>query len=149
MWLFQLRRGIVELENKGLGQVNSPLKLTKDADDLIQPLVPELRQFYLAINGDQLGLVELAVELERQFGPRLVDEVCKKVNISDAACLVLAIGQLRPVGPAALREAKELCLGTPLRELMPNRPPTPLPALKIRDLEALKDPKGGRWFTKK
>ncbi len=109
MWLFQLRRGLAEVENKNLGTSNSPVILTKKANDLMQPLLPELKQFYEMIHGEEMGLVELAIELERQFGSRLVSEVCKKVGVSDAACLVLAIGQLRPIGPDTLREALEQC----------------------------------------
>jgi len=109
MWLFQLRRGLAEVETKKLGTSNSPVILTKKANDLMQPLLPELKQFYNMIHGEELGLVELAIELERQFGNRLVSEVCKKVGVSDAACLVLAIGQLRPIGPDTLREALEQC----------------------------------------
>ena len=109
MWLFQLRRGLAEVETKKLGTSNSPVILTKKANDLMQPLLPELKQFYNVIHGEELGIVELAIELERQFGNRLVSEVCKKVGITDAACLVLAIGQLRPIGPDTLREALEQC----------------------------------------
>jgi hypothetical protein len=109
MWLFQLRRGLTEVETKGLGKINSPVQLTDQANELMKPLLRDLREFYETINGEQLGIVELAVAIEQQFGHRLIEEVCKKVGITDAACLVLAIGQLRPIGPNTLRAAHELC----------------------------------------
>lgn len=109
MWLFQLRRGVAEVEEKRLGKVNSPVQLTQKANDLMRPLYPELKSFYEAIKGEELGLVELAIELERQFGERITSDVCRKVGITDAACLVLAIGQLRPIGPEELRLALDAC----------------------------------------
>jgi hypothetical protein len=109
MWAFQLRRGLREVAQKGLGKINSPITLTREAESLMQPLVPELKQFYKIIHGEELGLVDLAIKLEQQFGHRLSEEVCTKASISDAACLVLAIAMLRPIGPGMIKTATEQC----------------------------------------
>lgn len=109
MWLFQLRRGVAEVEEKGLGKAKSPVKLTMAANELMRPFLPELRGFYEAVRGEEMGLVELAIALESEFGARIASEVCRKVGITDGACLVLAIGQLRPIGPDELKEALEKC----------------------------------------
>ena len=85
------------------------LRLTQKANQTIAPLVPELKTFYQVINGEQLGIVQLAIELEKQFGTRLQQEVCKTINISEGACLILAIGQLRPLTETAMDEAAEVC----------------------------------------
>jgi hypothetical protein len=109
MWIFQLRRGLTETETKGLGKTNSPMKLTQEAYDVMKPLQAELKAFYDSVGGEKVGIVDLAVMFEQQFGERLSREVCKKVGISDASCLVLAIGMVRPIGFKILREASELC----------------------------------------
>lgn len=85
------------------------LRLSDQANRTIAPLVPELKSFYRAINGENLGLVQLAIEIEKQFGRRLSSEVCQHIHISDGACLVLAIGQLRPLTEASMDEAAEIC----------------------------------------
>ena len=85
------------------------LRLTDKANQTIAPLVPELKQFYQVINGDKLGLVQLAIEIEKQFGRRLTEEVCKTIQISGGACLILAIGQLRPLTESSMDEAAEIC----------------------------------------
>lgn len=102
MWLFQLRRGVAEVEERGLGTSHSPVQLTDAANELMRPFLPELRAFYRTIQGDDIGLVELAIALEKEFGMRITAEVCKKIGITESACLVLAIGQLRPIGPDEL-----------------------------------------------
>jgi hypothetical protein len=85
------------------------LRLTEKANAAIRPMVPELKQFYQIIDGEKLGLIQLAIEIEKQFGERLYSEVCKTINISDGACLILAIGQLRPLTEAAMDDAAEVC----------------------------------------
>lgn len=97
MWLFQLRRGVSEVENKQLGTSNSPLKLTEQANALMAPILPDLKHFYEAIDGEKLDLLELAVEIERHFGAKLLSAVCKRIGVSSGACLILAIAQLRPI----------------------------------------------------
>lgn len=85
------------------------LRLTEEANAVIRPLVPELKEFYRKINGEDLGLIQLAIEIEKQFGSRLYEEVCRTIKISDGACLVLAIGQLRPLTEKAMDDAAEVC----------------------------------------
>jgi hypothetical protein len=137
MWLFQLRRGLVEAEIKGFGAENSPFKLTAEANELLKPMLPELKQFYQVINGDDLGVVELANELERQFGHKIADMVCKKAKVSDAACMVLTIAQLRPISSATIDAAEQLCHEEALQ------------LMKLRDLPVKRDVKGGfRWIGK-
>jgi hypothetical protein len=109
LWLFQLRRGMAEVEQKQLGKTNSPVRLTDAANKLMAPLLPELKEFYKVVQGEKMGVVELAIALEQQFGQRITTEVCKRVGITDGACLVLAIGQLRPIGPEHLRDALDSC----------------------------------------
>ena len=89
--------------------MNVMLRLTEKANRTIAPLVPELKAFYQSIDGENLGMVPLAIEIEKAFGRRLAKEVCKTIHISDGACLVLAIGQLRPLTEAAMDDAAEIC----------------------------------------
>lgn len=102
MWLFQLRRGMSEIHNRALGGFQSPLQLTPEAATFINPLAPELKVFYDNIHGEKLSLVELAIELEKEFGQRISQDVCIKAGIHDAACLIMALSVLRPVKPSDL-----------------------------------------------
>src|SRR5215469_17081404 len=88
MWAFQLRRGLNEVEKKGLGKMNSPMRLTEQACKLMEPMLPDLKKFYEEINGNRLGTVDLAVAIEHKFGDRISQEICNKAHISDGACLV-------------------------------------------------------------
>lgn len=108
MWSFQLRRGIIETEQMGLGKSRSPLKLNEVAYQLMEPLTPALKSFYEEIGGETLGLVDLAVAIEQKFGQTLVEKVCRVANVSQGSCLVLAIGMLRPIGLAIVREASRI-----------------------------------------
>ena len=85
------------------------LRLTEEANRTIAPLVPELKKFYEVIGGEKLGLIQLAIEIEKHFGQRLNETVCQSIKISEGACLILAIGQLRPLTEASMDEAAEIC----------------------------------------
>lgn len=102
MWAFQLRRGFSEVEINNLGKINSPVILSTRAENLIEPLVPDLRAFYQEIDGPNLNLVDLASAIEQKFGERLAREVCIPAEIHDAACLIIAMSKLRPVSPKHL-----------------------------------------------
>lgn len=104
MWLYQLRRGLSEVQIKNLGEFNSPLHIGPDAEKYIRPLVPDLQAYYKKIDGERLSVIDLAVKLEQQFGNRIASEVCIKAGIHDAACLIMAISVLRPVTTHSLSD---------------------------------------------
>lgn len=143
MWILQLRRGLVEAEVRGLGSSQSPFKLTEAAKGFLQPLMPQLKSFYKEIDGDSLGLIELADALELTYGDAITKEVCKRVieetgdKVTNAACLVLAIAQLRPISLELINEAAEQNIEDHKRNLA------------LRDLPVKHEVKGGySWLRK-
>ncbi len=127
MWIFQMRRGLAELEKKALGYVSSPIHLTKAAIEAIAPMVPRLKEFYVSIGGPKMGIIELAVKIEQVFGGEMSSTVCKQIGINDGACLVLAIAQLRPIGPEDIDKSIEVNLGKVHASMKISQIPTPLP----------------------
>ncbi len=96
LWNFLMRRGIVEATQKGLGVINSPFTLSTDTKEwlLNHPIVSDIKKF-CGNNGKGISNVDLAVKIERKFGERIVKEICIPKNISDGACLVLALEAAR------------------------------------------------------
>jgi|ERR1041385_4194416 uncharacterized protein YbcI len=127
MWIFQLRRGLSELEQKGLGKTNSPMRLTKAATQAIEPLREDLKKFYEEIGGDKLGIVDLAVKIEQSFGHRIAEEVCNVCGVTQSGCLILAIAMLRPVTTRALNESTERSAERVDRSMSIKRIETPHP----------------------
>lgn len=130
MWVFQMRRGLAELEKKKLGYVASPIRLSDTANEAIAPMVPKLKKFYLAIGGPNMGAIELAVKIEQEFGQELSKSVCLHIGINDAACLVLAIAQLRPIGPEDINLSMEKNMNRVHNSMKVSAIPTPLPIRK-------------------
>jgi tetrahydromethanopterin S-methyltransferase subunit G len=90
MWDFQIRRAQTELIKKGLGEINSTFKVSKEAKLWMAPLVGPIRDFYQRI-GRQLSERELYVEIEQRFGDRILKEVCIPHGLDQGACLLIAV----------------------------------------------------------
>lgn len=127
MWIFQMRRGLTELQVRELGYVKSPIRLTDKANDAIKVLVPRLKKFYKTIGGEKMGIIELAVKIEQEFGVEMSKTVCKHIGINDGACLVLAIAQLRPIGPEDIDTALENNMSRVHNSMKIANIPTPFP----------------------
>ena len=90
MWEFTMRRAKAEIIAKGLGDVNSPIKLTKEAKAMISHnLATSLVQLYHEAkpNND----VDFAILIEQKFGDILLKDVCIPHGVQMGACLILAI----------------------------------------------------------
>lgn len=94
MWNFLLKRGVAEGVNNGMLTMNSPVRLTPESARVMEHLAPELRAFrddkFPALDEKQLAL-----EIEKEFGDRLVKEVCVPNNISYGVCLLIATAVAR------------------------------------------------------
>jgi hypothetical protein len=92
LWLFQLRRGEAEALRHGFATKNSPISVIDNrARDAFPPDLANALHGYFARQGRHLTRVEMAAEIERRFGPRIVDEVCIPQGISNGTCLILAM----------------------------------------------------------
>ena len=70
------------------------LTLSTSAIEALEGLQGALRDFYTK-KGRLLGERELFIEIERQFGHRLVQEVCLPLGLHAGACLVAAVAVCR------------------------------------------------------
>jgi hypothetical protein len=92
LWQFQLRRGEVEAVLRGYATKNSPLKLNEErALEAFPAELGRAIQQYFSRLGRNLTRTEMAAEIERRFGERIVDEVCVPNGFSEGACLILAM----------------------------------------------------------
>lgn len=99
LWGFLLSRGIAEAVTKGVATMNSPITVTEEAKAWFEPIVAQLRTFY---DGEGRGLsdVNLAIEIERRFGDRILKEICIPHGLFMGACLVIALQLLRDNAPS-------------------------------------------------
>jgi hypothetical protein len=92
LWQFQLRRGEVEAVLRGYATKNSPINIDDERASKAFPSdLAEAIQGYFSRLGRNLTRVEMAAEIERNFGDRIVDEVCIPQGVSEGVCLVLAM----------------------------------------------------------
>ncbi len=90
LWQFTLRRASVEAVVKGVGRMNSPLKINEEAKQLLGELSCELKSFYRRI-GKTLSTAQLAAEIERLYGDEIVQKVCLPHGLFQGACLLIAM----------------------------------------------------------
>lgn len=91
MWTFQLRRGISESLQQGVFTKNSPLQITDHARVWMSSLVIDLQNTYRDKRWTKLRDPDLAEIIEREFGERLLHEVCIPRSLSMGACLIMAM----------------------------------------------------------
>ena len=90
IWDFIIRRAMSEAVFKGIGVINSPLKITPAAYKMMTYFEPELRTFYQQ-HGQGLQDRQFLFEIERRFGERLVKDVCIPNGLLMGACLLIAL----------------------------------------------------------
>ena len=89
MWAYQMRRAFSEAIEKGVATVNSPVKVSSEACEFLEPIASELREFYQA---NLIGTkdVESLMEIEKHFGAKIMDHVSIPCKLTQGACLLLA-----------------------------------------------------------
>ena len=102
MWEFSLRRGKVEAVVQGFATSNSPIVFTARATMMIAPLASDLRQIYAQL--EPITDAELAAEIERRLGARLLSEVCMPHRMYMGACLVLSVAAAKGELPNGLAD---------------------------------------------
>lgn len=90
LWEFQLRRAKVEAKEKGVGEINSPIKISEEAKLWMKELTNELKAFYRKL-GRTLSETQLAEEIEKRFGKEIVEKVCLPHGLFQGACLLIAM----------------------------------------------------------
>ncbi len=97
LWEFMMRRARSEAIKEGVAKRNSPIEVTQEAKNWMRPLIVPIREFYAKL-GRHLSEAQLAYEIERQFGDRIVEEVCIPHGLSMGACLLIAIQSIEDNG---------------------------------------------------
>ncbi len=88
MWGFLMKRAVVEGLDRGMLTVNSPVRLEPHSADMFVHMADDLKEFGTAHKS--LKEADLALAIEKQFGDRLVHEICVPNNISFGVCLLIA-----------------------------------------------------------
>lgn len=106
VWDFLMRRGQVELVNKGWGTKRSPVKLALTIFESIVPLIDDIVKFYIQIKKDKPAITDrdLFIAIEHNFGDRLVERICIPMNVQLGACVIAVLeackivtGQSEPI----------------------------------------------------
>lgn len=101
MWGFQLKHAAADAVSSSVGTINSPLIVTDEARSWLDHLAPELRDWYAA-EGQGLSNVQLAEEVERRWGERILHSVCVPRGVSHGAGVLIAISVARSGSPVPL-----------------------------------------------
>ena len=108
MWQFQLRRGMAEGVQAGLGTLSSPFKVNDAAKAAFSLMADELQAFYQELfqqNGGPMPVEDLTLHIERAFGMRILKDVCLPYNLRDSSCLLIAAAVARGEDEISLTES--------------------------------------------
>lgn len=87
MWGFLMKRAVVEGVERGMLAVNSPVRLEPHSAEMFEHLSEDLREFGKEFRSKE---VDLALEIEKKFGDRLLHEICIPNKLSFGVCLIIA-----------------------------------------------------------
>lgn len=90
VWGFLMNRAIGEAVQKNIATFNSPVVVSEEAKKWMAGMASQLRDFYAKL-GRRMSEWELALEIERVYGDRILKEVCIPNNLSQGACLLIAV----------------------------------------------------------
>lgn len=90
IWGMFLKRGVVEGVTNSLLAVNSPIRLINNSGKLLESMAPELQAFYEK-NCKGKSEADIAIAIEKEFGTRLVTEICIPNKISFGVCILIAV----------------------------------------------------------
>lgn len=101
LWSFLVRRGQAEAVRTGIATLNSPIVMGEEAKGWMVHMAPELRELRIKL-GTKINDEQLAFEIEKVFGERILKEVCIPHGLMLGACLQIAVAVAKeepPVGP--------------------------------------------------
>jgi len=95
IWSFLMKRALSEAIVQGVATHNSPVRVTDEAKRWMSDLIPPIRDFYAKSGRRNITDAELAMEIERRFGDRILNEVCIPHGLYMGACLLIAIQAIK------------------------------------------------------
>lgn len=89
-WDFLMRRGQVELVEKGWGTKHSPIRLTAIAFEAVLPLINDIVKFYTQLKKSKPKITErdMFIAIEKEFGEQLIERICIPMNVQLGACVI-------------------------------------------------------------
>jgi hypothetical protein len=99
IWSFLMRRAVSEALVQGVATRNSAIRLTDGAKRRMSDLIPPNKGFYGKLGHRNITDAELALEIERRFGDRILNEVCIPHGLYMGACLLIAIQAVKEALP--------------------------------------------------
>lgn len=90
MWGFLIKRAVVEGVLGDHMETHSPVRLINNSGSMLEHMAEEIHKRYLE-KWQKLTEAEIGLEIEKEFGNRLVKEVCIPNGIGFGVCLVIAI----------------------------------------------------------
>jgi len=99
IWSFLMKRALSEALVQGVATRNSPVRVTDEAKRWMSDLIPPIRDFYAKLGRRNITDVELAMEIERRFGDRILNEVCIPHGLYMGACLLIAMQAVKEASP--------------------------------------------------
>ncbi len=90
MWEFTLRRGKSEAVRAGFAEMNSPIVATSEGLAKLAPVAAELHELAASLKPD-MSDADIAIEVERRLGDKILRHVCIPNGFFLGACLFLAI----------------------------------------------------------
>jgi hypothetical protein len=88
MWQSFLTRSVAEGVKRGMLEVHSPVRLVNDSGNALQSMAEELRALHQA--NPKLSETDLSLLIQKNFGARLLHDVCLPNDIPYGVCLVIA-----------------------------------------------------------
>jgi hypothetical protein len=89
MWAAQLRRGQLEGERTGVLLPERPHRINQEVWDGFVPIRDQIRLIYRR-NPAQTDN-DLALEIEKNYGEWIVENICRRFGIQEMACLLAAV----------------------------------------------------------
>jgi hypothetical protein len=90
IWDFTIRRGYAIGESKGVLRTDSPITITEVARKAFKVIENDLHCWYLEEGFKYEHERDFIVALEKKFGARLTEEVCRLNEWTSAECLLAA-----------------------------------------------------------
>lgn len=99
---FQIRRAMMEAQQKGIMHKNSPLRVADEAKLALSPLADRLRKFYIEqkwpigdIHKFEEPTTDQLIHTYRAFGEEIMEALCMPFGLNEGACVIAAIEYAR------------------------------------------------------
>jgi hypothetical protein len=89
MWQSFLTRSVAEGVKHGMLEVHSPVRLVNDSGKKLESMAPELRELYR--QNKKATEQDLSLLIQRQYGARLLQDICLPNDIPYGVCLIVAV----------------------------------------------------------